>query len=109
LHHELAGIGVTLLLAGVHGPVEDLLERSGVLQALGEDALYTSAVDAVVAFDEREAGSLGAEDHDALVVRMAELAQLATRHSDELSDETTSKLADVAAQIETIIGRRRPD
>ena len=105
LHRELDGIGVSLLLAGAHGPVEDLLDRSGALESLGDAVLFTTVLDAVSAFDEREISELTEEDRDAIVTRLAEIAELAFRHSAELTRDETSRLAEVAARIEAIVRR----
>ncbi|MCP4967493.1 MAG: SulP family inorganic anion transporter [bacterium] len=103
LQRELEGMGVSLILAGAHGPVEDLLNRSGLLRNLGEPVLFTTVVDAVLEFDEREGTELVAEDRDAIVTRLAELAELASRHSAELTKEDTSRLAEVVAQLKAFV------
>jgi hypothetical protein len=40
LKEELEAAGVRLWLARLHGPVHDLLERSGALQKIGEENIY---------------------------------------------------------------------
>jgi high affinity sulfate transporter 1 len=46
---ELQAQGVTVRIAGVHPPVLALWRRAGVLDVLGEDAVYATTADAVAA------------------------------------------------------------
>jgi SulP family sulfate permease len=53
LHERLESQGGHLLLAAVHPQVLANLERSGLLEALGDDALHASADQAILAADRR--------------------------------------------------------
>jgi MFS superfamily sulfate permease-like transporter len=66
--HDLEAKGVRLVLANVHVPVLALWRRAGVLDAIGEDAVFTTdeeAVDAVASIGAQP----GEPDHPARVMR----------------------------------------
>lgn len=99
LSEELEAIGVELMLAGLHEPVEDLLARSGALDAIGTDRVFATVPVAFVAFDEREDASLHAEDIGAIVAFLEELTIIAARHESEMTDEQRALLAELGATL----------
>jgi anti-anti-sigma regulatory factor len=100
LSEELEAMGVELMLAGVHQPVQDLLARSGAVDAIGTDRIFAAVPAAVMAFDMREAASLHADDMGAIVPRIGELTAIAARHESETTDEQRALLAGFAATID---------
>ena len=56
LHERLEAQGGRLLLAAVHPDVRRMLERSGLPEAIGPDALHASADQAIVAADRLASG-----------------------------------------------------
>jgi len=55
LHDRLRAQGGTLMLAGLHGLVRRMLERGGVLAAVGEGNVFWGAEEAIAAADARRA------------------------------------------------------
>jgi MFS superfamily sulfate permease-like transporter len=102
LHRELDGIGVTLLLAGAHGPVEDLLDRSGVLETMDRESLFTDVAQAVLTFDRRHTAPLHTADRGAIVSRIEQLIQTAAAHAGELTDAEKARLAETAAALDAV-------
>jgi SulP family sulfate permease len=56
LHERLQERGGMLFLAAVHPPVQRMLERSGLMDAIGSQNIYSSADQAIVSASERLAG-----------------------------------------------------
>jgi SulP family sulfate permease len=52
---ELASINVDVLLANVHGPVLDMMRRTGLLEELGEERIYDTIDEAVQALGQKHA------------------------------------------------------
>lgn len=52
LYEELDQRGVTLVLSRVHAPVRELLDRSGLIQRIGEEHIYRRTITAVNALTE---------------------------------------------------------
>lgn len=102
LHRELEGIGVELLLTGVHSPVEDLLDRSGALATIGRTSLHASVTLAVIAFNERHPGTLHSVDRGAILTRIEEMVDLAGTHASQLTPEETARLSSAAARLEEV-------
>ncbi|HSJ19647.1 MAG TPA: sodium-independent anion transporter [Nocardioidaceae bacterium] len=47
LYEELNQSGATLVLSRVHGPVREILDRSGLIQRIGEERIYRRTISAV--------------------------------------------------------------
>ena len=110
LHSELNRLGVQLMLAGVHAPALDLLERSGALEAITSDHIYSTVADAVLALDEAAPDTLLAADVGAIVARLRELAGLAARHRGEMTDEQRATVAESEALLGAVdADEERPD
>jgi MFS superfamily sulfate permease-like transporter len=56
LHRAFEGIGVALLFPGAPGPIEDLLDRSGVLETKDRESLFADVARAVLTFDQWHTG-----------------------------------------------------
>jgi hypothetical protein len=50
LTKELKAEGVELMLANVRWPIQDLLQRSGVIQVIGEERIYAAVEEGVEDF-----------------------------------------------------------
>jgi SulP family sulfate permease len=61
LREELAGSGVELLMARVHGRVRDMLRRSGLEESIGASRIYPSVRAGVADYLERHGGAGGTE------------------------------------------------
>ncbi len=105
LHGELERVGTSLVLAGAHSRVEDMLERSGVLEAITPDALFSDVSNAVLTLAERAPGELDDPDRGAIVAWLDELADLALRHATEMTEDERQRLAAVVARLDGVARR----
>ncbi len=105
LHRELEGLGVELALAGAHAAVEDILERSGVLEAISRDALFSDVSNAVLALAERTPEELDDPDRAAIIARIDELADAALAHAAETTEDERRRLAGVVDRLNRIAER----
>jgi SulP family sulfate permease len=72
--NELRAQGVQLVLAGVIGPVRDILYRSGLSDLLGEDAMFVHCSEAVDYYDQSKVGGESSGEYR-LHPRFAEAAR----------------------------------
>ena len=105
LHGELERVGTSLVLAGAHSRVEDMLERSGVLEAITPNALFSDVSNAVLTLAERAPGELDDPDRGAIVAWLDELADLALRHATEMTEDERQRLAAVVARLDGVARR----
>ena len=77
LAERLHGSGIRLALARVHPTVLDLLERTGVGDAVGRDLVFGRVEDAVEAFESRP--SVNIDRHDSKAVGLPETKQPTSR------------------------------
>lgn len=52
-HEELAGSGVAMYLTRIHGQPARLAQRAGIIDAVGEENVFTTIRSAVDAWNER--------------------------------------------------------
>lgn len=98
-------MGVNLMLSGAHAPVEDLLERSGVLESIARDSLFTDVSHAVLALSERSPDQLDSTDRAAVIARIDELVAVASAQAAGMTEDERRQLADAVARMAKIAKR----
>jgi MFS superfamily sulfate permease-like transporter len=50
LHGELKGQKIRLIIAGLHAPVSEMMDRSGITEQIGEDNVFSTVLEAVLVY-----------------------------------------------------------
>lgn len=104
LHSRLNADGIELWLCHVRPAVRDLLDRAGVLTAIGANGIYANLVDAIVAYGLR---APGAEARAAVLTDLLDYVRVRRRRtkpddpSIEMLEGLERRLAVELARVET--------
>jgi high affinity sulfate transporter 1 len=100
LSRELDATGIELRLASVRVSVLDLMSATGVLNVVGEENIHSDVASGTL--DYIRGHDLESPDFDAVVLRMSELADLAARHTSELTETQRASLTTLRRDLENL-------
>jgi MFS superfamily sulfate permease-like transporter len=99
---ELDALDVELRLANVRSGLRELMEDSGVLEAVGDENIHGDVTSAALEFVRGSRGPVATSDIEAILERMSSLTDFMSRHESVLTDEQRSELADVFQELERL-------
>ena len=102
LHEELAGLGVQLIIAGLHTPVRDMLDRSGVTEQIGATNVYPTVLEAIITYAQAHVDELTPDEVDAVLGRIDTLTQMISIASNQAGEEQQVKLARAGERLDEI-------
>ena len=109
LYGELEGREVQLIIAGLHAPVSEMLDRSGITEQIGAANVYPTVLEAVLAYTQAHVEEMTPDDVDAVLGRIDALTQLISMASEQAGEEQQAKLAKAAARLDEIKSGFAPD
>lgn len=113
LKKEMDNRDIELWLARLHGPVSESLERSGVLQQIGPDKIYSRGLDGLMAYlsrtapDELQEAELVSDGLNLTLDVVDRLISFTTGEQRQALADYRKKLAEVGAQLKSDIGEER--
>jgi MFS superfamily sulfate permease-like transporter len=102
LHEELEGREVELIIAGVHAPVREMLDRSGVTEQIEAENVYPTVLEAVLAYAQAHLDEITPEEVEAVLGRIDMLTQMISVASEHAGDEQQAKLAKAVERLDEI-------
>jgi MFS superfamily sulfate permease-like transporter len=102
LHDELEGREVELIIAGVHAPVREMLDRSGVTEQIEAENVYPTVLEAVLAYAQAHLDEITPEEVEAVLGRIDMLTQMISVASEHAGDEQQAKLAKAVEKLDEI-------
>jgi MFS superfamily sulfate permease-like transporter len=102
LHEELAGLEIQLIIAGLHAPVREMLDRSGVTEQIDAENLFHTVLEAVLVYAQAHVDELTPDEVDAVLGRIDMLTQMISVASEQAGDEHQAKLAKAVERLEEI-------
>jgi high affinity sulfate transporter 1 len=102
LHEELEGRGVQLIIAGIHAPVQEMLDRSGVTEQIGAANVYPVVLEAVLVYAQAHKDEMTPDEVDAVLGRIDTLTQMISMASEQATEEQQVKLDRATERLEEI-------
>jgi len=109
LHEELESRGVLLIIAGVHAPVRDMLDRSGVTEQIEATNIHPTVLEAVIAYAQAHVEEMTPDDVDAILGRIDTLTQIISMASEQAGEEQQEKLTKAVERLDEIKSSFDPD
>jgi SulP family sulfate permease len=109
LNEELEGRQVQLIIAGLHAPVKEMLDRSGVTEQIGAANVFPTVLEAVLVYAQAHVEEMTPDDVDSILGRIETLSQMISMASDQATEEQQAKLDRAAEKLEEIKSGFEPD
>ena len=109
LHEEHEQVGVRFIIVGLHAPVRELLDASGVTDRIGLDNIYPTVLDAVLAYASENLEEISADDIETFIDRIDALTEFFTYASEHVSEEHRTKLSAAIDRLEEARSRMESD
>jgi len=92
LHEELKGSEIRLIIAGLHAPVREMLDRSGVTDQIDAAYVYPTVLEAILAYAQAHVDEMTPDEVDAVLGRIDMLTQMISVASEQAGEEQQAKL-----------------
>jgi MFS superfamily sulfate permease-like transporter len=102
LFEELEGREVQLIIAGIHAPVREMIDRSGVTEQIGATNVYPTVLEAVLAYAQAHVDELTPDEVDTVLGRIDALTQMIATASEQAGEEHQAKLAKAVERLDEI-------
>jgi high affinity sulfate transporter 1 len=102
LYEELAGREIQLIIAGLHAPVREMLDRSGVNEQIGATNVYPTVLEAIISYAQAHVDELTPDEVEAVLGRIDMLTQMISVASEHAGDEQQAKLAKAVERLDEI-------
>ena len=105
LHEEMEMLEIRFLLAGLHAPVQEMLDRSDVTAEIGLENIYPTVLEAVLGFVAQNLDIVESDDVESVIARIDALTQLIANVSEQMNEQRRSELAATIDRFEELRGR----
>jgi MFS superfamily sulfate permease-like transporter len=105
LHEEHEAVNMQFKLVGIHAPVRKMLDASGVSERIGEENIYPTVLEAVLAYASEHLAEISADDIETFIDRIDALAEFFSFASEHVSEEHQAKLEAAINRLEGARGR----
>jgi high affinity sulfate transporter 1 len=105
LHDEHEAVDIQFKLVGIHAPVRELLDASGVTEKIGAENIYPTVLEAVLAYASENLAEISADDIETFIDRIDALTEFFTFASEHVSEEHQAKLGAAIDRLEGARGR----
>jgi len=102
LHEEMKGSKIQLVIAGLHAPVKEMLDRSDVTEQIGAANLYPTVLEAVLVYAQAYVDEMTPDELDAVIGRIDMLTQMISVASEQAGAEQQDKLSKAVERLEDI-------
>jgi MFS superfamily sulfate permease-like transporter len=109
LHEEHEAVKIQFKLVGIHAPVREILEASGVTERIGEENIYPTVLEAVLAYASEHLEEISADDIETFIDRIDALTEFFTSASEHVSEEHRTKLSAAIDRLEEARSRLESD
>ena len=109
LHEELEGREVQLIIAGLHAPVREMLDRSDVTEQIGAANLYPTVLEAVLVYAQAHVEEMTPDEVDAVLGRIDTLTEMISMASEQATEEQQVKLDRATERLDEIKSGFDPD
>jgi anti-anti-sigma regulatory factor len=92
LHEELKGRKIQLIIAGLHAPVREMLDRSGMTDQIGAANVYSTVLEAILSFAQAHVDEMTPDEVEAILGRIDMLTQMISIASEQAGEEQQAKL-----------------
>ncbi|MCK4898098.1 MAG: SulP family inorganic anion transporter, partial [Anaerolineales bacterium] len=105
LHDEHEAVDIQFKLVGIHAPVMEMLDASGLSERIGAENIYPTILEAVLAYASEHLSEISADDLETFIDRIDALAEFFTFASEHVSEEHQAKLEAAINRLEGARGR----
>jgi SulP family sulfate permease len=109
LNEELAALEVQLIIAGLHEPVREMLDHSGVTEEIGDKNIHSTVLEAGLTYAQAHAEEMTPDEVDAVLGRIDMLTQMISIASEQAGDEQRIKLGRAVDKLDAIKTSFDPD
>lgn len=92
LYQDLERLEIRLVLAGLHSPVQSLLDRSGVVDKIGEGNCFSTLLEAIITVAREKIGDLTPDELASVIDRVDTLTEIISGASQQASEESKERL-----------------
>jgi len=100
LYEEHEALGIQFKLVGVHSPVQNMLDASGLTEKIGSENIYPTVLEAVLAYASEHLDEFSADDIATVIDRVDGLTEFFQFASDHVGEEHQAKLSDAIDRLE---------
>jgi MFS superfamily sulfate permease-like transporter len=109
LHEEHAALQIEFKVVGIHAPVREMLDASGVTESIGQENIYPTVLEAVLAYASEHLAEISAEDIETFIDRIDALTEFFMFASEHVNEEHQAKLGAAIDRLEKARGRLESD
>ena len=109
LHEEHEAVKIQFKLVGIHAPVREMLDASGVSERIGSENIYPTVLEAVLAYASEHLEDISADDIETFIDRIDALTELFTSASEHVGEEHQAKLGAAIDRLEGARSRLESD
>ena len=105
LHEEHEAVDIQFKLVGIHAPVMEMLDASGLSERIGAENIYPTILEAVLAYASEHLAEISADDLETFIDRIDALTEFFNFASEHVSEEHLAKLEAAIDRLEGARGR----
>ncbi len=109
LHEELRGREIQLIIAGLHAPVREMLDRSGVTEQIDAANVYPTVLEAILVYAQAHKEEMTPDEVDAVISRIDTLTQMISIASEQAGEEQQAKLDKAVERLDALKKGFDPD
>ncbi len=102
LYEEHESLGIQFKLAGIHQPVREMLDISGLTEKISEENLHHTVLEAVLAYALKHLEELTIDDPETVINRIDALTAIFDNASEHVSEEHRARLSTAIDRLEGV-------
>ena len=100
LYEEHEAVDIQFKLVGIHAPVRNMLDASGLSEKIGPENIYPTVLEAVLAYAADHLDEITADDIETFIDRIDALTEFFVFASDHVGEEHQEKLRSAIGRLE---------
>jgi high affinity sulfate transporter 1 len=102
LHEELKGRKIQLIIAGLHEPVREMMDRSGITKQIDADNVFPTVLEAILVYARAHVDDMTPDEVEAVMGRIDMLTQMISVASKQAGAEHQDKLNEAIDKLDDI-------
>ncbi len=102
LYEEHEALGIQFKLAGIHQPVQEMLDVSGLTEKISEENLHHTVLEAVLAYALEHLEELTVDDPETVINRIDTMTEIFSYASEHVSEEHRARLNTAIDRLEGV-------
>ena len=109
LHEEHEAVEIEFKLVGIHAPVQEMLDASGLTERIGAENIYPTVLEAVLSYASEHLADISADDIETFIDRIDALTEFFMFASEHVGEEHQEKLGTAIDRLEQARSRLESD